>query len=87
MHTPLPEQGRWLQTVLKGHYPYYGVPRNGPARMTFRKEVTRLWKQSLERRSQTGRVPWERMGRLARQWLPDPRICQPYPIQRLCVIP
>ena len=28
MHLPIPEQGRWLASVLRGHYNYYAVPDN-----------------------------------------------------------
>lgn len=86
MHIPIPDQGQWLRSVVMGHYQYYGVPRNGPAMGAFRKEVVRLWKRALERRSQRGSIPWERMARLTQKWLPNPHICQPYPEQRLCVI-
>jgi RNA-directed DNA polymerase len=85
MHFPIRDQGQWLQSVLRGHYQYYGVPRNSPAMGSFRKEVVRLWKRTLERRSQKGNIPWERINLLTKKWLPYPRICQPYPNQRLRV--
>ena len=31
MHEPIPEQGKWLQAVVRGHFRYYGVPMNQPA--------------------------------------------------------
>ena len=31
MHHPIPEQGRWLASVLPGHYNYYAVPDNSEA--------------------------------------------------------
>lgn len=86
MHMPTPEQGQWLRSVLTGHYQYYGVPRNYPAMGTFRQAVVRLWRRSLEGRSQKGHISWERMSRLTQKWLPYPHICQPYPEQRLHVI-
>lgn len=85
MHIPIPEQGQWLKSVLRGHYQYYGVPRNNAALDTFRAELVRLWKDTLGKRSQKGKLPWERIHRLASKWLPYPRICHPYPNQRLCV--
>ena len=27
-HWPIPEQGRWLASVLRGHFNYYAVPGN-----------------------------------------------------------
>jgi len=85
MHHPTPEQGQWLRMVLRGHYQYYGVPRNYEALQTFRHQITLLWKRALERRSQRSKILWERMNRLASKYLPNPRICHPYPDQRLRV--
>jgi RNA-directed DNA polymerase len=86
LHDPLPKQAEWLKSVLRGHYQYYGVPMNSRALVTFRYRVVALWKRALERRSQKGRITWKRMERLARQWLPNPRVCHPYPsLQRLIV--
>jgi hypothetical protein len=39
----------------------------------------------LCRRSQHGRVQWERMQRLIAAYLPPARICHPYPARRLRV--
>lgn len=85
LHHPVPETGRWLQAVLRGHYGYYGVPGNSYAMSSFRHHVARLWYRTLRRRSQRQRLTWERMSRLMRCWLPNPRIMHPYPEQRLCV--
>jgi hypothetical protein len=85
LHSPIPEQGKWLRSVLVGHYRYYGVLRNGPALEAFRKEVVRLWKLALGRRSQRSRVTWEQLDRQTYKWLPYPHIYQPYPAQRLRV--
>ena len=43
MHEPIPEQGKWLQAVVRGHLRYYGVPMNNPALALFRFQVGRLW--------------------------------------------
>src|SRR6266446_1341026 len=63
MHEPIPEQGKWLQVVVRGHLRYYGVPMNNPALALFRFQVGRLWHRALSRRSQNGRVLWDRMRR------------------------
>jgi RNA-directed DNA polymerase len=86
MHRPVPEMGQWLRAVVEGHNRYYGVPMNGPALKVFRFHVVRLWHRALSRRSQNGRVPWDRMLRIANHWLPTPRIHHPYPLRRLGVI-
>ena len=73
-HWPVPEQGEWLGSVVRGHTAYYGVPGNIAAVSAFRKQVTRSWGRSLRRRSQRHRLTWERMGRLERHHgslLPD----------------
>jgi group II intron reverse transcriptase/maturase len=86
MHDPVPAQGVWLQSVVLGHYQYYGVPLNGKAIQRFRKEVTWLWRQSLSRRSHKGYVTWERMKRYMDKWLPVARISHPYPDERFGVM-
>ena len=40
MHAPIPEVGRWLNSVLEGHANYYGVPNNGAAVVP---SATRSW--------------------------------------------
>lgn len=85
LHDPVPKQGAWLRSVILGHFRYYGVPMNGPALSEFRYQIVGVWKRALERRSQKARLTWERMYRLARNWLPYPRIYHLYPSQRLIV--
>jgi RNA-directed DNA polymerase len=85
MHVPIPQQGEWLATVLRGHYQYYGVPFNSEKLGKFQYRVKWMWRRTLNRRSQKGHITWERMDRLANKWLPNPRICHPYPTQRLHV--
>jgi len=86
LHTPIPAQGQWLSAVVRGHIAYYGVPMNSPALHLFRFQVGRLWHRALCRRSQRGRVRWDRMRRLLQRWLPPARVCHPYPLHRLGVI-
>ena len=61
-HLPIPEQGEWLGSVVRGHLAYYAVPGNTDAVAAFRNEVTRHWFKALRRRSQRTRVNWTRMG-------------------------
>jgi len=81
-HLPVPEQGRWLASVIRGHEAYYAVPGNAEAVQAFRYHVTRHWRFALTRRSQRSRVTWERMSRLARRYLPTTRIRHPWPEAR-----
>ena len=86
MHLPIPEVGKWLQAVVRGHIRYYGVPLNQPALYLFRFQVGRLWFRTLSRRSHKGRLLWDRMRRLITRWLPLPTVCHPYPLRRMGVI-
>jgi RNA-directed DNA polymerase len=81
-HQPIPEQGEWLASVVRGHYAYYAVPVNIKAMDTFRDQVTRHWYRALRRRSQRTRLNWERNHRLAQRWLPSAKITHPWPDQR-----
>jgi group II intron reverse transcriptase/maturase len=85
-HLPIPEQGRWLASVLSGHYRYYAVPDNIEALRAFRQGLIRHWMRTLRRRSQKSRLSWERMDRLVERWLPLPRILHPWPEQRFAAI-
>jgi group II intron reverse transcriptase/maturase len=78
-HSPVPEQGRWLASVVRGHFAYYAVPGNSRAIHAFRNQVTWHWYRALRRRSQRHRLDWERMNRLAQRWLPPAHILHPYP--------
>ena len=84
-HEKLAQQSQWLSSVLRGHYQYYGVPRNSQAMNAFYLEILWHWWRALRRRSQKHRLPWKRFCRLAKLRLPQPRICHPYPDQRLRV--
>ena len=79
LHAPVPEVGKWLGAVLRGHFNYYGVPLNCAALNTFRYSVSWLWYRALRRRSQKTRLTWERMRRLVLRYLPIARITHPYP--------
>jgi RNA-directed DNA polymerase len=79
---PIPEQGRWLASVLRGHANYYGVPGNHRALYAFRSEAVRHWFMALRRRSQRTRLTWARMQRLRNRWLPFLQITHPWPDAR-----
>jgi len=81
-HLPIPEQGRWLGSVVRGHLAYYAVPGNADAMIAFHDQVTRHWHRSLRRRSQRSNLPWERMTRIADRWLPPVQRKHPFPNAR-----
>ena len=84
MHQPIPEQGRWLKQVATGYFNYHAVPTNGRALATFRFFIIELWRRTL-RRSQKDCMSWQRIERLANDFLPKPRIVHPWPDVRFAV--
>lgn len=85
-HDAVPEQHRWLSSVLRGHYNYYAVPTNFAALRQFRWHIRGYWFRSLQRRSQRGH--WTRQQRDAfekRFPLPAPRILHPWPSKRFAL--
>lgn len=85
MHWKIPRVGKWLGSVLQGHYQYYGVPHNYRGLQAMRRAIEWLWLKVLKRRSDKDRSDWGRIQRLSRRWLPRPYIHHPYPDQRLRV--
>jgi RNA-directed DNA polymerase len=85
-HEPVPALGKWLRSVIQGHFNYYAVPGNREAVDRFRTEISRAWLFALRRRSQKSRnLTWDRIKRLIKTWIPTVRTRHPYPDQRLCV--
>jgi RNA-directed DNA polymerase len=81
-HLPIPEQGQWLASVVRGHLAYYAVPGNGKAVNAFRFQAIRRWHRALRRRSQRSSLNWKCMSRLAQRSLPPARIIHPWPDAR-----
>ena len=80
MHAPLSAQHRWLCSVLRGHYRYYGLPTNWPSMNGFCEEVRRGWYRALRRQSQR-RLTWTRFRQLLERFpLPTPSIAHPRPV-------
>lgn len=83
-HQPIDEQGRFLATVLRGHYAYFAVPTNLPSVRAIRHQVKVRWFLNLQRRSQR-RLKWRRMNVIADKYLPMPTVLHPWPDQRFLV--
>ncbi len=81
-HLPIPEQGRWLGSVVHGHLGYYAVPGNLHLVEAFKQQVKWLWFKALRRRSQRTRLTSARFQRLVNKWLPPVRNRHPYPEAR-----
>src|SRR5262245_43037896 len=85
MHQPIPAQGKWLWYVVQGYFNYHAVHTNARTLDAFRHLVTDLWRRTLRRRSQKDRIAWERMTKLADDWLPKPKVLHPWPSERFAV--
>lgn len=70
MHDRVPERGRYVDSVVRGHANYYGIPGNSRAIARFRTAVIRSWRKTLSRPSQKGTVPWRRMATLVERYVP-----------------
>ena len=74
MHQPIPEQG-----TMAGASREPASLRITPCRPTvralhaFRHHVTDLWRRTLQRRSQKDRMTWQRIAKLAADYLPAAR--------------
>jgi hypothetical protein len=79
MHAPLKDQHKWLTSVLRGHYAYYGMPSNSRSLSRFLWEVGKIWFRALRRRSQRKSLTWDGFCDLLRIFpLPHPRITHPW---------
>jgi group II intron reverse transcriptase/maturase len=74
-HQPVRWQWQVLKQKLRGHFGYYGITGNFDAIARFYREVRRVWRKWLHRRSQRARMSWDRMEALLERYpLPQPRI-------------
>ena len=59
MHYDLKEQTKTINSILVGHYNYYGMAGNADRLNRFFYETVRYWRRCLSRRSQKGKLNWE----------------------------
>jgi RNA-directed DNA polymerase len=81
-HQPIPVQGQWLASVVRGHLAYYAVPGNTDAVAAFRTQATRHWYKALRRRSQRTRINWTRMKPDREPMATTRRVKHPFPDAR-----
>jgi RNA-directed DNA polymerase len=79
MHEDVRETADWLQSVVRGYFQYFAVPRNRARLRAFRNDVLRMWLQQLRRRSQRSRWTWEKFRECLACLIPDVKILHPYP--------
>lgn len=73
-HLSISEQHAALSRKLRGHDGYYGITGNARALQVLRRQVVRIWRKWLNRRSWKAKMNWARMSSLLRSHpLPDAR--------------
>jgi RNA-directed DNA polymerase len=82
LHRPVPETGRWLGQIIRGHMAYYAVPDNIGSVSSFVYHVRWLWYRALCRRSQRRRMNWTRFNKICERFFPPVRIMHPQPLHR-----
>lgn len=85
MHERIASQGRWLAQIVRGYFAYHAVPTNIRALHAFRHGIMNIWRRTLRRRSQKDTMTWQRIQRLADEWLPQPQILHAWPDRRFAV--
>lgn len=88
-HLTIQQQADGINTVLRGHYAYYGIAGNIRALQKVYRAVERYWHRMLCSRSWAGRhLTWENFHqRTARTPLLRPKLALPYPaLQALAVL-
>ena len=82
-HEPPAKQHRWLCSVVRGHYNYYGVPTNHRALAACHRAVQQCWYRELQRRDQRSRWSVSKYKHFDTRYpLPAPRVVHPWPNQR-----
>ncbi len=87
-HLPVREQVDNLNTVLRGHYAYYGIAGNYRALQQVYRAVERYWHKMLCSRSWSGRITWEGFHQIEERLpLLRPKLHLPYrELQALAVL-
>lgn len=64
MHLPLEEQGKYLRSVMRGHFNYFGLPGNNYSISKFHHIGVRYWRRILSRRTRDKVVSWEEFNKI-----------------------
>jgi group II intron reverse transcriptase/maturase len=74
-HRAVTEQHQVLNRKLRGHYAYFGITGNSRSLGRFHREVERIWRKWLGRRSSKAHRTWERFHWLSKRYpLAPPRV-------------
>jgi len=79
------QTGQWLKRLVQGYFNYFAIPGNLQRLDGFRKEVCKLWRSALLRRSHKHRLPWSKFAKLVDRFIPCCRLVHPWPARRASV--
>lgn len=68
MHLPMEIQARYLNSVLRGHFNYYGLPGNTRSLKTFYDLARKYWKYVLMRRTRDKFISWEEFDEIQKKY-------------------
>ena len=86
MHDSTRNTRKWLQSVVRGYFQYYAIPRNEDRLKAFRHEALHMWWWQLRRRSQRSRWTWSKFQEKLGNLLPEVEILHPYPDERFALM-
>lgn len=79
-HSPISEQVKHLNQMLRGHDAYYGIAGNLRSLLKVHRAVERYWRKILSSRSWHGAVRWEQFQKIKSQFpLLRPKLHLSYP--------
>lgn len=80
MHLEVEKQAERINSLLAGHFSYYGLAGNGPKISFFWHYTICYWRRCLSGRSQKGAMNWAKMGEILKKYpLCPPKIRISYP--------
>jgi RNA-directed DNA polymerase len=80
MHYDPKDQAKLINSILTGHYNYYGMAGNSKRLKSFFNETVLYWRRCLSRRSQRGKLDWQEVHRILTKYpLRQPFIRISYP--------
>ena len=82
MHKPVDAVGKWLRGVVNGYFNYHAIRTNRKTLVVLRREVGRMWLQTLWRRSHKDRTTWDEFITLYNRWIPQVAYRHPWPSER-----
>ena len=63
-HLPLAKQQEQINSRLRGFYNYFGLPLCAKTLKSIYRNVVKFWRKCLSRRSQTGKINWDKFNRI-----------------------